>query len=360
MKRLLPLAFVCGVTGACLTGCCSWCQRPSAIVSVPVPPPSDLNCPPGTTPPINVPVAPPGGLVTPPPPAAPGTPPPPPPAFPNQPAASNLGPSQLAEDNWRPVEGRQIQPLPRQGEEPPPPVFAPIAGQPGIQPPDYPSTAEPPRQPPLARIQLSPPEPLQDEASPPPVSKIDPPQSDSPQQEPPASQYAAPPPPPATTDKGNNLSFPIGIPQFAYVKDRVATGLRPSLDEGLDWLQRRGYRTVLYLRRPGDPDNSDRNQVEKRGMKFLALEIAPNTLDENLIDEFMRIVRDSTNYPLFVYDRDGSLTGGLWYIYFRRIDNASEDVARVRAGSLGFREDRDPAHREMWRAVRELNNEAAP
>ncbi len=41
-------------------------------------------------------------------------------------------------------------------------------------------------------------------------------------------------------------TLPVGIPQFAMAMDNVATGLRPSLDEGLDWLKARLPHGCLY------------------------------------------------------------------------------------------------------------------
>src|SRR5262249_10520197 len=112
-----------------------------------------------------------------------------------------------------------------------------------------------------------------------------------------------------------------------------------------------GYRTVVHIRRPGADDSADRRQVEKRGMKYLALELSPETLNQQAIERFNQLVADRSGHPLFVYDHDGSLVGGLWYLYFRTAEGLGEDVAGARAGALGLREDRDEAHRAMWLAV---------
>jgi protein tyrosine phosphatase (PTP) superfamily phosphohydrolase (DUF442 family) len=151
--------------------------------------------------------------------------------------------------------------------------------------------------------------------------------------------------------------LPVGIPQFALAHERVASGLRPLLDDGLDWLQANGYRTVLHLKRPGEDDATDRRQVEKRGLKYLTLEVSPQALTRQLVDEFNRLVGDSAGLPLFIYDRDGALAGSLWYLHFRVAEQAGDDDARVRAGALGLREERDDAHREMWLAVQRLLSE---
>jgi protein tyrosine phosphatase (PTP) superfamily phosphohydrolase (DUF442 family) len=145
--------------------------------------------------------------------------------------------------------------------------------------------------------------------------------------------------------------FPVGIPQFAMARDRVASGLRPSLDDGLEWLQANGYRTVVCIHEPGEQIAADRKQVQKRGMKFIALELSALTLNKNAIDEFNRLISDAALQPLFVYDRDGALAGSMWYLHFRLAQNLNDEKARQQAHALGLREERDGAYRDMWLAV---------
>jgi hypothetical protein len=151
---------------------------------------------------------------------------------------------------------------------------------------------------------------------------------------------------------------PVGIPHFVQIREQLSNGLRPSLDDGMDWLQSHGYKTVLYIHNPATSANADRKQVEKRGMKFIDLELSPGTLSRQDSDEFSRIVNDKAAAPLFVYDRDGSLTGGLWYLHFRLTQQLSEEVARSQARSLGLRENGEGSHREMWLAAEALARDA--
>ena len=123
------------------------------------------------------------------------------------------------------------------------------------------------------------------------------------------------------------------------------------MDGGLEWLQANQYRAVLHIRLPGQDDSADRQQVEKRGMKYLSLEVSPQTLSRQVVDAFNRIVNDPLNHPLFVYDKDGTLAGGLWYLHFRTVDRASDDVARAKAVRLGLRDDPNGANPEMWLAI---------
>lgn len=157
-------------------------------------------------------------------------------------------------------------------------------------------------------------------------------------------------PPQFEAKKAPVTSLPVGIPRFTSVADNVAAGLRPALDEGLDWLQAKGYRTVIQVHAPGEDTDADQKQVEKRGMKYLSLAVSPLTLDRKQADEFNALVRNVAAQPLFVYDKDGSLAAGLWYLHFRLVEQNEDEVARIRASALGLRQD----HRDMWEAIQRV------
>ncbi len=146
-------------------------------------------------------------------------------------------------------------------------------------------------------------------------------------------------------------AFPVGIPGFDRPRDGVATGQRPTL-EGLDWLKKNGYDVVVFLHLPGERIDTDRQQVEKRNLTFMPLEVDPRKLNRDTVDAFLRLQRSPTNGKVFIYDLDGSLAGGLWYLAFRVSDQDADDIARIKARSLGLREERE-SHREMWQAVRQ-------
>ncbi len=158
-----------------------------------------------------------------------------------------------------------------------------------------------------------------------------------------------PPLPPRDDDKKPTPSLPVGIPQFAYpyADQKIASGLKPMLD-GLDWLKANGYRAVLHLKAPGEDDAADRRLIEKLGLKYVSLDVSPQTLTKETVAAFVKVVGDPDNRPLFVYDRDGSLAGGLWYLHFRTVDKLGDEEARTRAARLGLKADEQ---RTLWVAV---------
>jgi len=166
-------------------------------------------------------------------------------------------------------------------------------------------------------------------------------------------------PPPARDDHSASPAMPVDIPQFAAVKTNIASGLEPFAD-GIAWLKSHGYRTVLHVRSPGEDDSAARKQFEQAGLRFLSLDLSAETLSREIVDQFDRLVADATNLPLFVYDKDGSLAGALWYLHFRLVDRATEEKAREDAERLGFKQDRSDAHLKMWLAVQSLLKELKP
>lgn len=168
------------------------------------------------------------------------------------------------------------------------------------------------------------------------------------------------PPQPAVKEAQTTApSLPVGIPQFAIARKNVASGLRPILD-GLDWLAAHGYRTALHVHLPGQDDSSDRKQFEARGIRYVSLEVSPETLARDVVDQFNHAVSDAGNQPLFVYDRDGTLAGGLWYLYFRVAEGATDADARARAERLGLRPDQEGEGKLMWLAVQSYLSKMKP
>ncbi|MFL5240514.1 MAG: fused DSP-PTPase phosphatase/NAD kinase-like protein [Gemmataceae bacterium] len=148
-------------------------------------------------------------------------------------------------------------------------------------------------------------------------------------------------------------SAPTSIPQFAIAKSRprIAAGLKPFAD-GWQWLGSNGYRAVLHLKAPGADDRADRDAAEaKRGLKFVSLEVSPENLSADLIDQFNKLLSDPTNLPLFIYDEDGALAGGMFYLHFLRALKMPETQAHQEANRLGLKDNATGDQGVMWLAI---------
>ena len=137
-------------------------------------------------------------------------------------------------------------------------------------------------------------------------------------------------PTPADPKSANPADQPKGIAEYTQVKDRVNAGQRPDLD-GLDWLKAKGFKMIVHVRRAQDVDDTDRGQVDKRGMKFISLVVSPDTLNNDWIEEFNRVIGDTTARPVFVYGQDPQTAAVVWYLHLRTAEFLTHDEARVRA-----------------------------
>jgi protein tyrosine phosphatase (PTP) superfamily phosphohydrolase (DUF442 family) len=145
----------------------------------------------------------------------------------------------------------------------------------------------------------------------------------------------------------------VDIPQFEIARPKVASGLQPFPD-GIDWLKSHNYKAVLHVRAPGNDTAAAKREFEKRGLRYLSLEVSPATLTRDVVAQFHRLITDPENLPLYVYDKDGAVLGGLWYLHARLYGKQSDERARREAQRLGFKLADEPAHRTMWVAVQEL------
>jgi hypothetical protein len=182
-----------------------------------------------------------------------------------------------------------------------------------------------------------------------------PPAGDS--REPPAANVPGKRPP--EVEDRREAPDPIDIPSYAMAIPNVFSGLKPFPD-GIDWLKGRGFKSVLHLKQPGEDDTAVRRLFEKRGLRFISLEASPARLTKELYEQFVRIVTDTANHPLYVFDRDRTVASGMWYLYFRAHDKLSDEQARTQAQQLGLRFDEDPEHKAMWLAVQTLLKKLEP
>lgn len=145
---------------------------------------------------------------------------------------------------------------------------------------------------------------------------------------------------------------PTGLPGFAVVHDRVATGRKPTI-EGFDTLRNTGYKTVVYLHNPARDVSATKDLVEKKGLVFLAIPIEPTGL-KSAYGKFAETVGDAGNRPMFVFDDDGVRTGSLWYLYFRTVESLPDDAAQVKAAALGLRDATGDEKTNFWLAIQDI------
>ena len=130
---------------------------------------------------------------------------------------------------------------------------------------------------------------------------------------------------------------PTGVARYTPVRGvaEAYTGDKPTLT-GLDWLQKQGFVTVIYIHRPTTDPAPARALCEQRQLKLVPIALpAEGTL--TMLKEFEIALANKGRGKTYVCDdADGSTAGLAWYGYFRRVALLYPDVAQVRATALGL------------------------
>ena len=152
----------------------------------------------------------------------------------------------------------------------------------------------------------------------------------------------------------------IDLPGFAEAVTGVASGIKPFPD-GVTLLAERGYKAVLHVHSPGEDTTAARKVYERKGLRYLTLEASPTRLSKDVYEKFVGYVKDTANHPLYVFDKDASVVGGLWYLYYRVELKENDEKARAEAQRLGLSFDVDrPDHKDMLIAVQKLLDAMRP
>jgi protein tyrosine phosphatase (PTP) superfamily phosphohydrolase (DUF442 family) len=152
------------------------------------------------------------------------------------------------------------------------------------------------------------------------------------------------------SSESKKVATTTDLPGYARVTANVATGRVPSAS-GWDKLKKAGFKSVAYLHDAGADVASVKKDVEARGLAFVAIPVTPDRIASG-VREFNAAVADRSNRPLYVCDDDGVRTGSLWYLYFRTVEFANDDAARLLAAPLGLTDPPSAGQTTFWVAMR--------
>jgi hypothetical protein len=86
-------------------------------------------------------------------------------------------------------------------------------------------------------------------------------------------------------------------------------------------------------------------------MKYVPLEVSPETLTQEWLDEFNRIVADLASRPMFIYAGDSTTAFAVWYPHLRTAEFLSHDEAMARAGRLGTKDEKSAIFQAAQKVV---------
>lgn len=131
---------------------------------------------------------------------------------------------------------------------------------------------------------------------------------------------------------------PISARNFLWVNQEFCTAGQPT-HQDLIRLKQKGVHSVLNLRTAAEDPGvaKEGSAVQALGLKYFHLPVDSNRLTPKLGDEFLRIVSDESNRPLFIHCASANRVGAFWILH-RVINHGwSMDRAEEEARKIGLR-----------------------
>jgi uncharacterized protein (TIGR01244 family) len=125
-----------------------------------------------------------------------------------------------------------------------------------------------------------------------------------------------------------------GVPNLHKVSDNLYRGAQPN-DEGMKQLEKLGIKTIINLRAA----HSDRDEIKNTGLSYHHIRMTTWNPEKEDIVQFLKIVTDSNNTPVFVHCKFGAdRTGTMCAIYRIAVEGWSKDEAieEMTKGGFGF------------------------
>ena len=138
------------------------------------------------------------------------------------------------------------------------------------------------------------------------------------------------PPSPATTQPLATPQDLPGLRNFAWVTPFLARGGQPS-PTGFMQLQQRGIKVVVDLRGGGHRDDV------APGMRYVQIPSNVSKPDLKQVVQFLKLVGEPQNRPVFIHDEAGSDRVGLYVAAYRIVEQGwSEHDAVVELNGFNF------------------------
>lgn len=100
-----------------------------------------------------------------------------------------------------------------------------------------------------------------------------------------------------------------------------------------------GYKAVLNLREAteaGANIDESRAAAEAAGLKYIHVPFKSSAPDPKVADEFLKVVADTSNQPLFIHCGTANRVGAMWLIKRLVADKWTEERALAEAKSIGL------------------------
>lgn len=128
-----------------------------------------------------------------------------------------------------------------------------------------------------------------------------------------------------------------GITNFLRIDSQICTGGQPTLDD-LARMKDEGVHAVLNLRRPEEFNAAGESATaQSLGLRYFLIPVDTKHPRNEQVDEFLKILADPQNRPIFIHCHTANRVGAFWMIRRVLVDGWSVDDAEREANKIGLR-----------------------
>ncbi|RPJ86865.1 MAG: hypothetical protein EHM18_04045 [Acidobacteria bacterium] len=131
----------------------------------------------------------------------------------------------------------------------------------------------------------------------------------------------------------------VSARNFLRINEEFCTAGQPSLQD-LERLKEQGIVGIVNLRRPEENPTEqaqEREKAQQLGLKYFSIPVNGANPSPEQAEEFMKIVAEKENRPLFIHCAAANRVGGFWFIYRVLHDNWDCARAEQEARQIGLR-----------------------
>ena len=128
-----------------------------------------------------------------------------------------------------------------------------------------------------------------------------------------------------------------GITNFLRVNDKICTGGQPGLDD-LKRMKAEGIKAILNLRQPSEYNfAAEESKARELNLRYFSVPVDSQHPTDQEADEFLKILADPENRPVFIHCGSANRVGGFWMIRRVLVDGWKLDDAESEAEKIGLR-----------------------
>ena len=112
-----------------------------------------------------------------------------------------------------------------------------------------------------------------------------------------------------------------------------------TTNEAFPELKKRGFASVINLRREGEPGvdiPSARSAASAAGLKYIHVPFDASKPDNAVVDEFLAAVTEKANQPMYIHCGSANRVGALWLVKRVVVDGWAVERAEAEATAIGL------------------------